>query len=590
MNMKQVGCGLLTMLVVVVGGGCGKSKPEDASSQSKQQLAYTNYQTPIPPQEPVAVAHLYWLGKQRLSAETNATNFIKLWQEPESAKLEAHILDKLAVALAKDQPTNTQSTGTNSPAPANAAVVQLTPQSQMVRPLLEDLVSAESYLEVRQASGGGEAVLAVHLPDEKDVLWQTNLSAFLQIAYGGTSAASGDNGSQIQLPKTADASTTNSAPAPPLVSIKRVGEWTLLGFSRQTNALVDDMAGRIARHVPPFSGRTTHDWLEFDFNLQRVAKALALDWKLPEDLPAISGAISGDGENAVTRAALDFPKPLPPLLERWNIPTNLVQKQLLGFTAINGIAPLLRTFPIFAALSSNSVPNQLYLWDAQSSAPFGSFFAAPVGDATNLFLHIAPPLMDQINSHVQNAGYGSASVDTNASSLKWTGLPHATPFLDAFTNSFLLGGFGPHLIWRTNTMSPEMANYITQQTNLVCYEWEITGQRLIHWRFLDDVYRMAFDAHGPRLSDTPSLAWFAHNVTNLMHSRTEIRQTGPNQLSIANRSRVGLNALQLNLAANWVELPQFPGGLGTILATNPVPMPKPKWVTNRGTNQPPAEK
>jgi hypothetical protein len=139
-------------------------------------------------------------------------------------------------------------------------------------------------------------------------------------------------------------------------------------------------------------------------------------------------------------------------------------------------------------------------------------------------------------------------------------------------------------------MPVDVANYIAGQTNLVCYEREITGQRLVHWRYLDDVYRMAFDAHGPRLSDTPSLDWFAHNVTNLMHSRTEIRQTGPNQLSIASRSTVGLNALQLNLAANWVELPQFPAGLGTILATNPVPMPKLPWQGKRATNQPPAEK
>jgi hypothetical protein len=198
--------------------------------------------------------------------------------------------------------------------------------------------------------------------------------------------------------------------------------------------------------------------------------------------------------------------------------------------------------------------------------------------------------MEQVNSHVQSSWYGSASIDTNASSLTWLSLPHANPFLEVTSNSFILGGFGPHFIIRTNTMSPEMANYIAQQTNLVCYEWEITGQRLIHWRFLDDVYRMAFDSHGPRLVDTPSLAWFAHNVTNLMHSRTEIRQTGPTRLSIANRSTVGFNALQLNLAANWVELPQFPAGLGSILATNPVPMPKLPGQAKRATNQPPANK
>jgi hypothetical protein len=51
--------------------------------------------------------------------------------------------------------------------------------------LLDDLVAAESCLEIRQpANQPGELVLAIHLDDQRAVLWQTNLAAVLESLTG----------------------------------------------------------------------------------------------------------------------------------------------------------------------------------------------------------------------------------------------------------------------------------------------------------------------------------------------------------------------------------------------------------------------
>ena len=56
-----------------------------------------------------------------------------------------------------------------------------TPHSALVRPLLEDLVQEESYLEIRGGTNQpGELALAVRLDEPRALLWQTNLAAALE--------------------------------------------------------------------------------------------------------------------------------------------------------------------------------------------------------------------------------------------------------------------------------------------------------------------------------------------------------------------------------------------------------------------------
>jgi hypothetical protein len=53
---------------------------------------------------------------------------------------------------------------------------------------------------------------------------------------------------------------------------------------------------------------------------------------------------------------------------------------------------------------------------------------------------------------------------------------------------------------------------------------------------------------------------------------TEVRLTGPSRLTFARKSTTGLTGLELDLLANWIERPDFPKGLTSLMATNPTPV------------------
>ena len=93
-------------------------------------------------------------------------------------------------------------------------------------------------------------------------------------------------------------------------------------------------------------------WLEADLDLPRISSALALGWNLPTNFPRILLTAQADDAGVRTRAKLDFPEPLPLELEAWNIPTNLIHDPLIGFTAVRGIRPWLKSFKPWQASCS----------------------------------------------------------------------------------------------------------------------------------------------------------------------------------------------------------------------------------------------
>ena len=122
-------------------------------------------------------------------------------------------------------------------------------------------------------------------------------------------------------------------------------------------------------------------------------------------------------------------------------------------------------------------------------------------------------------------------------------------------------------------MPAELAQHVIDGTNLIYFEWELTGDKLIRWRYLDDVVRMLFVERGPLLREYfPSLQWVARNRTNLLHSVTEVKQLDRSRFSFARKSTVGLNGLELDFLVNWLETDRFPGGFQSLLITNQVPI------------------
>src|SRR5882724_5216944 len=82
-------------LCSLLAAGCKKSSPTD--DRTAQTTPSPSTLDPLDPR-PSTLSTIHWLGKKRIAAETNATGFMKIWNLPESAKVEAQTLDKLSTA------------------------------------------------------------------------------------------------------------------------------------------------------------------------------------------------------------------------------------------------------------------------------------------------------------------------------------------------------------------------------------------------------------------------------------------------------------------------------------------------------------
>lgn len=551
--MRTTTCylGLVTVLILAALAGC--SPPAPAPSAPAPELK--------PPALGAILARLHWLGKQRLAAESNATNFIALWNLPESARLEAQTLDKLATAPWRLWRTNT--------AVSNAPTA-------LLRPLLDDLVQAESYLEVRAATNQPpEVVLALRLAPDRAALWRTNLPVILQ-SITGSSSTPGVLTSDFRL-QTSDLS----------FSLSRFGDWTLLSFARlsavqpQPSSLLTDFAARIQRDHAPFPPPTTNYWLETEADLGAFAQLLPFGSALrpppsaPQNLPRLALTLIGDGQNVRTRGELNFPSPLALPLAAWELPTNLVREPLISFAAVRGLRGLLSALEVPAGLGLSEWPDQFFSW-GRSGPPLQIYAAFPTRNASNDFYQVSHPVADWIRGHLPAHNYGTLAFATNAPQLNWDGLYFGVPSLRVVTNGspdFLLLALAPVQFPRTNQIPAPLVARLTNETNLVALAWEFTGERLPQWRYFDDASRMTFDAaRRPRLNlYQASIEWVANVMTNLQHSITELQLAGPARLSFARKSTVGLTAWEIDALANWFELPQFPAGFQTLFVTNSTP-------------------
>jgi hypothetical protein len=512
-----------------------------------------------------AIARLHWLGKKGLAAQTSAAGLMKLWNLPESAKLEAQTLDKLARALARWPATNR--TPTLNPQPSTS----------LIRPLLEDLLCRESYLEVRQAGAQpSELALAIRLDPQRAALWETNLSAAIKAVTGAHPDSAQDRLRSWQLPVTHRASRATIR-----LSLTRAGDWTLLGLASDHNPLLGEFAARIQRDHAPFQTPATNGWLETEFNPRRLAAALALDWPLPEDLAQVSFSAGGDGATVLEHAQLNFAKPLNLKLEPWKLPAPLITGQVTSFTALRGFEPWLASLRAWNGLHIGSPPNQACFW-ALRGVPLLTFFAAPHPDASNQVSRLSDLVLQKCSPWFATNPLAKFQKAKDSNGLDWKGVPFIYPFLKSITvktNSFVFAGlFPPGGTNASRPLPPDLVKHLENQKNLVAYSWELTAPRVKDWIVIGQTLRLV--AQRAQLP-TPSaaLAWLEVAGPKLWPSVTEVTQTSPGQLSLERRSSLGLTAVELHLLADWLESPTFPHGLYTLVAPPPaasqMPIPAP---------------
>jgi hypothetical protein len=523
--------------------GCAKS---EADRPSQVLTTYTPSSNTI--------ARVHWLGEVRLGITANAFYFMRLWELPITAKLKDQTLAKLSTAPWRLQAGTTASRDAGD----------------FLRPLLNDIVWDECYFEVHQPDNQpAECVFAIKLSPDRAGIWETNLAIVLKSLTGtGPSVSAADpHGWTLQRMDT-----------PNRVELTHSGEWTIISVAPDNHVLREEIQRWI--HSDPVSGvgAGTNNWLEAEADLQKLAAVLPASWDLPANLPIIFLAINGDGANVLTSAQLRFPQALSLQLAPWNFPVGLVPEPFDSLTAVRGLQPWLGSLKVSHQLPLDPLPNQLYFWSLPG-APSQAYFAAPVSDASNQVNRMAEYLLQQSNPWLAARGYVSFGRAPDSNGVLWGTMPSIQPFMrsaNAAAGDFVFGGLLPKTDPGTNTQDnlfprpsfPGLTDRIAAQSNLVYYDWELTGSRIEPCLYLGQVSSVV-SRHTPLALDTFSVTWLKTIESRLGPSTTTVIQTGPDQLSFSRKSTTGFTGAELQLLADWFESPQFPHGLYSILTQPP---------------------
>jgi hypothetical protein len=488
--------------------------------------------------EPVVAVRIHCLGLNQISADTNAAQFMKIWQLPETRALVAQTLDKLS-----------RWSGHGATNEASARL----------RPLLDDLISSEFYLEIPKANNPSSSLLhsplllALRLPTDRAHVWQANLAALGR---------------------------------PEQITISHRDGWTLVGFGLDKEISQTKFA---TKRFGPDRGGSSNFWLEADVNpsiLTALLSSLSAGigqsgtvrgevgspftmLHLPSSLAEVHLTATGDHGNVRTRATLDLARPLTAPLPTWEIPTNLIHAPLTSFTAARGFAEWLSALPAWQKLQFIVPPDQAFIWaQVQAGGPFVTYFAAPLPGASIQLAHLAGYLVPKADPWLATNGQSSFQWQTNTSTLLWNDAFLVTPSLKSIRlnqHDYVLGGLIPFSAGNPNPMPHEMLQAVLDTPGLMYYQTELTGDRIEDDLFIGQALRLTF--HRPQMpAKAAGTLWLKNLEPLLAGSTTGVTQTGPQQLTFTRTSSIGLTALELHLLADWLESPQFPRGLHTFLA------------------------
>lgn len=521
----------LAVLIAATAVGCRHEPPAIAPAHTDSR-----------PDRSLLRAH--WLGKAALSSNTNAAYLLSIWNLPEAAKFEQHVIEQLATI-----PLQLNTIHTNLPA-TNPAVA-------LWRPCFQDLVYNETLVDIRQtAKGGLEGGIAVRLPQGRAAAWQTNLPA----AFARTPGSSSSAGKQAWKLQTRWGLYH--------LQLSSSQGWTLLRFGPEP-----DPARHLSRLVeggPTLQSTGTNAWLKVSADLAALAASVGMP--LPTNvLPRADFAASSDGEYVRTAGTLSFAEPLNLALEPWTIPTNVIHNPLLSFTAVRGFRPWLPQLPLFTNSTPPALPNQFFLWSLRGGTIL-SYAAVPLSNAQVTVDRYGPALADA-NPWFTNHFQGQLLYDSTNHSITWRAVPVFAPGFQSVTSNI-----GEMLLGKIALMPPPAAgeafpigllNILEQGTNTVYYHWEITENRLADLYANLQAARLAL--RKPTLPGQRAQVDFLKSVgTKLGNAVTTIKQTGPAELSYERKSHSGLSALEWHFFIDWMESPTFPFGLHTTVATDQV--------------------
>jgi len=225
-----------------------------------------------------------------------------------------------------------------------------------------------------------------------------------------------------------------------------------------------------------------------------------------------------------------------------------------------------------------------------------TYGAWPVANATNSLQRIASEATAAFNPVLKQIGGGELAWQPQRQTLLWRNVaPMMFPTLQVApeTNGqFLLISFFP-LLQKNKPMPDDLLKQFLGRTNLVYYDWEGTGQRIMQWQLysgmLPILARTALPLPVAAATNNPSAPprarpplvveenWIT-GLTPMLMDRdtiTEITRTAPAELTVVRKSPFALTSLELVMLSHWLSGTGSPG-------INPFLLPPPARMTGPG--------
>jgi hypothetical protein len=409
--------------------------------------------------------------------------------------------------------------------------------SSLLAPLLSDVVETESLGSFGGASSNGTGfILALHLEAHRAQLWQDNFTKIL----GG----SGEKfASQEFSGRRWNASGSNS------LWLIQAGDWLLAGCGDDFSAAQVEYLNQIkakGRPVPALE----HNWLEANIASTRLGGLFRILQ------PArIKITVTPNKDNLQISAQVLEEEAVPWKSDPWQIPKDLIGGQIISFTAAQNVAAFLKVNPAFSHLAGNPLTNQFYFW-ALDQMPLLNYMTWPVAHASNVLEKLSTEAPAALNPELKRFNGTELVWNRKAGKLVWQNMQMFVPVLQA-----VQGNDGQFLFLSSFPKSPiskpaskALLAQVEGRTNLVYYDWELTGRRLSEWEILS---KMIANRSRPQDSDAVDNTvveneWLNGLAPLTSNTVTEITRVAPNELLILREAPVGFTAVELVLLADWL--------------------------------------
>jgi hypothetical protein len=477
-------------------------------------------------EDAVAVQY-HFAGAADLSQDTNFDTATKIFHLPSSADFEKLVLNRLARVFWHD--------------------LQFDPGGKPVdvlRPMLDDLLQAESVASFGPTPDNLSFVLAARLDKKHAQVWQQNLQTAMH-GKGAPFTAEGFSGSRWD----------NS------FWIIQTPDWVVVGRGDGLASVRTDYLQQIQK--------TGRPWPELkDKWFQAV-----IDWPLltaGNPVPSIplkpartTVDMTATGGRFHITAYLSYPDAVPWTSQPWRIPKDLVGAPLISFTAAQGVEPYLQLDEIWSKLATDPFTNQFFCW-AQREMPIETYMAWPVDNASNVLKDLGTKGLALANPILKQQDKSRLNWTPAIPEIEWIKPPLMRPFVRVAPTKegdYLLAGL--FLVEGKKPPAPDdLWTQFENRADIVYYNWELTGIRLHQCRLFCQLFSLlppVSGRGGPAVATknspppfVPVENWLAGLEMALGNTVTEVTRTAPDELTITRSAPLVFTGLELVWLSYWL--------------------------------------